>query len=92
MGKAVPLDLNSDRDVDGAGFLFRGQRPEQAIETHCVVKDVDVNGEHVIVGEPDEPVERDAGVGVFGGQDALREFTEPRWVKQWDRRQRQFPI
>lgn len=34
----------------------------------------------------------DSGFGRFGGQDALREFTEPRWVKQWDRRQRQFPI
>jgi acyl-CoA reductase-like NAD-dependent aldehyde dehydrogenase len=34
----------------------------------------------------------DSGFGRFGGQDALREFTEPRWVKQWDRSQRQFPI
>jgi acyl-CoA reductase-like NAD-dependent aldehyde dehydrogenase len=34
----------------------------------------------------------DFGFGRFGGQDALREFSEPRWVKQWDRSQRQFPI
>jgi vanillin dehydrogenase len=34
----------------------------------------------------------DSGFGRFGGQDALREFTEPRWVKQWDRSLRQFPI
>jgi acyl-CoA reductase-like NAD-dependent aldehyde dehydrogenase len=33
----------------------------------------------------------DSGFGRFGGQDALREFTEARWVKQWDRSQRQFP-
>ena len=45
----------------------------------------------------DEPMAAFGGVGDsgfwrFGGQDALREFTEPRWVKQWDRSQRQFPI
>jgi hypothetical protein len=59
MGETVPVDLDSDRDVDGADFLFRGQRSEQAVVAHCVVKDVDVDGQHVIVGEPDEPVEGD---------------------------------
>jgi acyl-CoA reductase-like NAD-dependent aldehyde dehydrogenase len=45
----------------------------------------------------DEPMAPFGGVGDsgfrrFGGRDALREFTEPRWVKHWDRSQRQIPI
>src|SRR6185437_4518633 len=49
-----------------AGFLFGGQGLKQAVVAEGMVQDVDVDGQHVVVRQPDEPVEGDAGVGVLG--------------------------
>jgi transposase InsO family protein len=43
VGEAGPVNLNSDRYLDGAGLLFGGQRPEKRVGTEGVVQHVDVN-------------------------------------------------
>src|SRR4051812_42660853 len=58
--------LDSGGDVDGAGFLFWGQCPVQAVVAEGVAENVKVDGQGMIAGEPYEPVERDSGVGVLG--------------------------
>jgi hypothetical protein len=49
VGEAVPVDLDSDGDVDGAGFLLWGQSPVQAVVAQGVVENVNIDGQHMVI-------------------------------------------
>ena len=49
VGEAGPVDLNSDRHLDGADLLFGGQRPEQRVHADGMLQHVNVNLQDMVI-------------------------------------------
>jgi hypothetical protein len=48
VGKAVPVDLDSDGEVNGTGFLLGRQCPVRAVVAEGVVQNVNVDRQHTL--------------------------------------------